>query len=197
MRALSRPAGCPSSRYGVVMLIVLALLMFEIVAPEADWARAILVALAGGALTVAVATSRARASIRHQRARVVGAISFVVVLGIATGVLSAAVTFAVVTVLIAAIPVTLVGGLLRLVREQGVHIQAVAGALALYLLGGLLFASAIALIAHVETGVYFTQGPHVSNGDACTTRSPCSPPPASATTRPPTASVMRLRCSRC
>jgi hypothetical protein len=109
----------PEFRYAVVMLIVLALVMFEIVAPDADWARAILVALAGGALTVAVATSRARASIRIQHARIVGAISLVVVLGIATGVLSVAVTFAVVTLLIAAIPVTLVGGLLRLVREQG------------------------------------------------------------------------------
>jgi hypothetical protein len=109
----------PEFRYAVVMLIVLALVMFEIVAPDADWARAVLVALAGGALTVAVATSRARASIRIQHARIVGAISLVVVLGIATGVLSVAVTFAVVTLLIAAIPVTLVGGLLRLVREQG------------------------------------------------------------------------------
>ena len=94
-----------------------------------------------------------------------GAISLLGVLGIATGVLSAAVTFAVVTVLIAAIPVTLVGGLLRMVREQGVHIQAVAGALAIYLLGGLLFATVIAFVAHVQNGAYFIQGSHVSNGD--------------------------------
>jgi len=43
----------PEFRYGVVMLIVLALVMFEIVAPDADWARVILVALAGSALIVA------------------------------------------------------------------------------------------------------------------------------------------------
>jgi len=155
----------PEFRYGIVMMIILALVIFEIVAPDADWARAVLVALAGGALTVAVATSRERASIRRQRARVVGGVSFLVALGIATGVLSAAVTFAVVTVLIAAIPVTLVGGLLRMVREQGVHIQAVAGALAIYLLGGLLFATVIAFVAHVQNGAYFIQGSHVSNGD--------------------------------
>ena len=67
--------------------------------------------------------------------------------------------------LIAAIPVTLGGGLLRLVRAQGVHIQAVAGALAIYLLGGLLFATVIAFVAHVQNGAYFIQGSHVSNGD--------------------------------
>jgi hypothetical protein len=154
----------PEFRYGIVMIVVLALVIFEIMAPDADWARAILAALAGGALTVAVATSQERAPIRRQRARVVGAISLVAVLGIASGVLSAAVTFAVLTVLIAAIPVTLVGGVLRVAREQGVHIQAVAGALAIYLTGGLLFASVIAFVAHVQDGAYFVQGTHVSNG---------------------------------
>jgi hypothetical protein len=151
-------------RYGLVALIVLALAIFEILAPDADWARAILVALAGAALTVAVATSRAPGSIRRKRARVVGGVSLLVVLGVATGVLSAAVTFAVLALVIALILITIVRGLLQLVREKGVHLHAVAGGLALYLLGGLLFASVIAFIAHVETGYYFVQGAHIPNG---------------------------------
>jgi hypothetical protein len=52
-----------------------------------------------------VAVATARGSIRRQRALVVGGISLFVILGVATGVLSAALTFAVVTVLIALIPV--------------------------------------------------------------------------------------------
>ena len=154
----------PEYRYGAVGLIVLTLTLFEIAAPDADWARAILVALAGAALTVAVATSRARGSIRRQRAGIVAGVSLLVVLGAATGVLSAAITFAALTVLIAVIPLTIAKGLLQLVRENGVHAHAVAGGLALYLLGGLLFASLIAFIAHVQSGAYFVQGPDVSNG---------------------------------
>jgi hypothetical protein len=155
----------PEFRYVIVLLIVLALVIFEIVAPDADWARAILVALAGAALIVAVATSRAPASTRARRVRVVGAISVVVVLGIATGIVPAGVTFAVAGVLIATIPVALAGGLRRLIRERGVRIHAVAGGLAIYLLGGLLFASVIAFVARVQNGAYFAQGPDVSNGD--------------------------------
>jgi len=34
-------------RYGVVFLVILGLLVFEVVAPDADWARAVAVALAG------------------------------------------------------------------------------------------------------------------------------------------------------
>ncbi|MBV8956802.1 MAG: hypothetical protein JO179_21880, partial [Solirubrobacterales bacterium] len=59
-------------RYGVVFLLIVTLLLFDIIAPEADWARSIVIALAGAALTVAVGTSRARGPIRRKRALVVG-----------------------------------------------------------------------------------------------------------------------------
>ena len=117
-----------------VLLLVLTLLLFEVLAPDADWARAIAVALAGGALMVAVATSRAHANVRRARTLAVGGGALVVVVGIATGILSAEVAFFVGTLLTACVPVALVGGLLRLIREEGVTAQAVAGALAIYLL---------------------------------------------------------------
>ena len=150
-------------RYGVVSLIILALLVFEIAAPDADWARAISVALAGGALTVAIATSRAPGPVRRRRASVAGGVALVVAAGTATGLLSPAITFAALTLFVAIIPITLVSGLLRLIREEGVTGQAVAGGLAIYLLAGLLFASVIAIVAHVQSGPYFTQGAHVPN----------------------------------
>ena len=158
--AAPRPAGF---RYGVVFLLVLALLLFEIVSPSADWARAIDVALAGAALAVAVATSRARASVRRERSLVVGGFALLVVIGIAAGLFDAAVTFLVVTLLVACIPGALVGGVVRLVRGAGVTVQVVAGALTIYLVIGLLFASIIAF-ANVESGPYFKQGV-VSSGE--------------------------------
>ncbi|HEY4825778.1 MAG TPA: potassium channel family protein [Solirubrobacteraceae bacterium] len=152
-------------RYGAVFAIVLALLLFQVLAPDADWARALSVALVGAALAVAVGTSRARGPVRRARALVVSGVAAIVVIGIAAGVLSTAAAFLVGTLLLASIPVALGGGLLRLIKTDGVTLQAVAGALAIYLLGGLLFASAISFCAAVQNGHFFTQGAHVSNGD--------------------------------
>jgi Ion channel len=155
----------PQFRFGAVFALVLTLVLFEIVAPADAWARAVDVSLAGGALTVAVATSRARAQVRRMRAWLVGGFAALVVIGIAAGLLGPAITFAVVTLLIFGIPVVLVGGLLRLMRTAGVTVQAVAGALTVYLVAGLLFASIIAFVATVESSPYFTQGKKVSNGE--------------------------------
>jgi hypothetical protein len=151
-------------RYGVVFLIVLVLLVFEIAVSDADWARAIDIALAGAALSVTVATSRERGEVRRRRAIIVGVVALAVVIAVASGLLSIAVTFLVFTFLLALVPVGLVGGLSRLVRTRGVTAQVVAGALAIYLLIGLLFASLIAFVGAVETGSYFKQAASVPNG---------------------------------
>jgi ion channel len=152
-------------RYGVVFALVLVTVVFEVLAPDADWARAVAIALVGAALTVAVATSRAGAQVRRARTFVVGGVALVVVLGIATGVVGASEAFLVGTLVVALVPVALGGGLLRLIRDKGVTVQAVAGALAVYLLVGLLFASAISFAAAVEGSSFFAQAGHVSNGD--------------------------------
>jgi hypothetical protein len=162
-RLLARDDGA-QFRYGAVFLVVITLAVFEILAPATSLARAFDVALAAGALTVAVATSRERGQVRRARASIVGGVAVVVVIGIATGGLHTGVTFAVVTVLVALIPVALAGGLLRLIRDRGVTIQVVAGALAIYVTVGLLFASFIAFVSHVQSG-YFAQRGIVSVGD--------------------------------
>jgi hypothetical protein len=157
----SREAGF---RYGAVFLLTLALLVFEIVAPEAAWARAVGVGLAGLALTLVVATSRARAGVRRARALAVGGAGIAAVILIGAGVVSKDVAFAIGGVLAAAIPATLAGGVLRLIREHGVTLRAVLGALTIYLSVGLLFAWAIAVIGAVDSAPYFDQ-PDVSHGD--------------------------------
>jgi hypothetical protein len=52
-----------------------------------------------------------------------------------------------------------------LIRTSGVTIQVVAGALTVYLVVGVLFASIIAFAATVESSPYFAQGKNVSNGE--------------------------------
>ena len=160
--------GAPPSgagfRFIIVFLLVLAQLVFEILSPDADWSRAVGIALAGAALSVAVTTSRERAQVRRARALLVAGLALLVVIGVAAGLLSTAVTYVIGTLVLAAIPITIGGGIIRLINEQGVTVQAVAGALAIYLLIGLLFASAISFVDAVEHGSYFKQTANAPNG---------------------------------
>jgi hypothetical protein len=149
-------------RYGVVFLLTLTLLVFVIVAPAANWARAVACALQWLALLTVVATSRTSSNVRRSLAIVLLGLTSFTVVGEAAGALSDAVLFAIGGLLSAAIPLALVGGLIRLVRLHGVTTQAVSGALTLYLLIGLVFAWVIGFVDKVEDVSYFAQTAHAS-----------------------------------
>jgi Ion channel len=149
-------------RFGAVFLLTLTLLVFVIVAPDADWSRATGCALQWLALLTAVATSRARSSVRRPAAVAILALTSFTVVGEAAGALPDAVLFAISGMLSAALPVALIGGLVRLVRARGVTPQAVTGALTLYLLLGLVFAWVIGFVAKVQTAPYFAQQANAS-----------------------------------
>jgi hypothetical protein len=144
-------------RYGVVFLLTLTLLVFVIVAPGENWSRAVGCALQWLALLTVVATSRASSNVRRPVAVVLLSLTSFTVAGEAAGALPDAVLFAISGLLSAAIPLALIGGLMRLVRAHGVTPQAVAGALTLYLLLGLVFAWMIGFAAEVGTAQYFAQ----------------------------------------
>ena len=55
--------------------------------------------------------------------------------------------------------------MLRLLRERGVTVQAVAGALAIYLSIGLVFAWIISFITHIDSAPYFAQHTNGTEGD--------------------------------
>ena len=145
-------------RYGAVLLLVLCLLVFVIVAPAGEWSRAVALALESAALVVAVATSRAGRRVRRARATAAALAGAVLVASMAAGVLPLPVSYALSGLLALAIPLSLVRGLVRLVRDQGVTLQAVAGALAVYLLTGLLFAWTIGVVTHLDSAPYFAGG---------------------------------------
>jgi hypothetical protein len=152
--AAERPA---EYRYGAVFACAAAALVFLVVAPAADWSRAVALALEGLALVVAVATSRARRDERRARATAVGAAAVLLVLGIAVGVVPTVLATALSALAGTAASFALVGGLIRLVREHGVTLQAVAGALAIYLQLGLIFAWTIGFVAHLDSAPYFAE----------------------------------------
>jgi hypothetical protein len=151
-------------RYGAVFLIVLVLVVFLVVAPDEGWARAVALALETAALTIAVATSRVRPAVRHRRAVVGLVVGVAVAIGVLTGIVSEAAVAALAALIALAIPIQLVGGLVRLVSRHGVTLQAVAGTLAIYLLVGLVFASTVGFVAHVDSGPYFAQGTDGTEG---------------------------------
>jgi hypothetical protein len=152
-------------RYGIVLLLVICVVVFVIVSPDSDAARAIAFALVGAALLVAIGTSRDRTVVRRRRIVVAGSTIVVITILTAAGLISVSITFAVAAVMTLAVPATLAGGLLRLVRERGATVQAVAGGLAIYLLLGLAFASVIGFVSDVESGQYFSQVAHTTASD--------------------------------
>jgi Ion channel len=159
MAAMPAAAGHPATyRYGAVGVLTSVLVFFLILAPAADWSRSVALALEGAALIVALATSREVAAVRRARAVVVAIVATVVIIATATGLVSLAVAFALGGALAVAVPCTLVGGLIRLIRSAGVTVQAVAGALAIYLLVGVVFAWLVAFVAHVDSRPFFAHG---------------------------------------
>jgi hypothetical protein len=144
-------------RYGIVLALAVLTVVFLIVAPDRAGSRAVALMLSGGMLVTVVATSRADPALRGTTSGTVA---------VATSVLAAAVVLHVVPpwvgstaagVLMIVTLVQLVRGVTRLLRDRGVTIQAVAGALAVYLLLGLLFAIAITVAARLGDGAYFAQ----------------------------------------
>jgi hypothetical protein len=152
-------------RYGIVFLLMLVLVVFVIAAPAANWSRAAAIALEGIALVFAIATARERQEVRRQRAAGVGLVMIVLILLAATGAASQQLIEAANVIITAAIPVVILGGLLRLLHERGVTVQAVAGALAIYLSLGLMFAWIIGFITHVDSTLYFAQHTNGTEGD--------------------------------
>jgi hypothetical protein len=150
-------------RFGAVFALTATLLLFAILAPSAAWSRAVGVLLSGATLFTVAATSGAP---RHNK-RVAG-ITILVVLIVATalsgsGVLSKTSTFIAAGVLtVLALP-ALVAGLFRLLRARGVTIQAVTGALAVYLMIGVVFSFAVGAVAEASSQPYFAQ-PGVGKG---------------------------------
>jgi hypothetical protein len=155
----------PKFRYPAVLVLTFVTTVFLIAAPAADWSRAIAVAVEGGALVLTVATSRERASVRRYWSIAIGVGMIGVVILIAVGLAPKWLTAAVAIVITAGVPVALVRGLVRLLRTEGVTLNAVAGSLAIYLSVGLLFAWIIGFITEVSNTPYFAQHPTVTDGD--------------------------------
>jgi hypothetical protein len=151
-------------RYGVVLGLTILAVLFSILAPDTQLGRAIGVLLQGATLLAVIVTAREDEWSRDSRgfaaaaigAAVIGLAVLVELKVVASWVASTAAATAVLTVL-----VILTRGIVRLIRERGVTVQAVAGALTTYLLIGLEFALMVRVIVGISNHQYFAQ---VTNG---------------------------------
>jgi hypothetical protein len=147
-----------SYRYAAVFVLSLTIVVFVISAPTGNWSHAVALALEFFALLVVIATSRQQREIRRTRVAVATVVAAALVILTGTEALPAGVTYGVGGLLVLVIPAALGRGLIRLFRARGVTAQAVAGALAIYLMVGLLFSSAIAVTAEISSKPYFANG---------------------------------------
>jgi Ion channel len=148
-----------------VFLLMLTLVVFLVAAPSATWAGALGISIGSVALLVAGATAHAPWATRPAVARLLAVVSAIVVAGIITGLVPRSLIATYGAVIAGAVPLVIMGGLWRLLRDRGVTLQAVAGALVIYLSLGLAFAWLITLIAQISTTPYFAQHTNGTLGD--------------------------------
>jgi hypothetical protein len=153
-----RPQAEAAYRYGAVLALALISVVFFIVAPERPLSRAIGLVLVASMLLVVVITGRGRAVLRGWAATIAALVAIGVGIAVAADGLPLWIGSGVGVVLIGGTLWELVTGLARMLRTQGVTIRAVSGALAVYLLFGLLIAQLVTVGAHIGDGDFFAQG---------------------------------------
>jgi voltage-gated potassium channel len=149
-----------SHRYGLVLVLIILPIAFSLAAPpDEGWARALTVVLFAVAIIVslAVAHAKRRMQLTAQAMLVLVAISAVIdaIVGSST---SGGVTRAVLGLLIALAPFALARGVIRHLRaERTVTLDAVYGAIAIYLLIGAFFATIDAAVGQLGSDPFFSQ----------------------------------------
>ncbi|HXB65781.1 MAG TPA: potassium channel family protein [Solirubrobacteraceae bacterium] len=149
--------GSARHRYGVVLGLTILAVLFSILAPETPVGRAVAILLQGLVLLSVIVTARDTRATRGTAGALT--IAAIVALAVLVGVelvprwVGAAGT----AIAVLAVLVVLTRGVARLVRERGVTVQAVAGALTTYLLIGLEFALVVRVAVGLSTQQYFAQ----------------------------------------
>jgi Ion channel len=153
--------------YGFVLVLILVSLVFQLAAPEADWARLLGLGLQGVALLAALRASRMNPIVLRLAAAVVLA-AVVAAAGalIGFGVLGATASRSLAVLLVALAPVAIARGTILDFREQGaVSLHTMFGVLCIYLLIGSLFAFIDGVVDSVGSTQFFAQTAHASVSD--------------------------------
>jgi hypothetical protein len=155
MRRAIRP---PEYGFGPLLAVILTSLVFQLAAPESDWARLVTIILQGATLLLALSVSGTRRELVHlSRLAVAVAIFGSAGVLVGTGELGTAAAKVVTLLLVALAPIAIAFGIYRHVREEhAVTIRTMFGVLCIYLLIGMLFSFLFSAIDHVGSTPFFT-----------------------------------------
>lgn len=145
-------------RYGVVLLFAFVSVVFFIVTPDRPATRVIGLLLMTTMLVVAVVTGRGGAVVRGWTTAGVAVFGLAAAIAVALEGAPAWLGAVVGCVVVVGTIAELVAGLARMLQRKGVTVQAVFGALAVYLLVGLFFALLVTSAAHIGSSDFFAQG---------------------------------------
>jgi hypothetical protein len=158
--------GIAGFRYGVVLLLILASLVFQLAAPDADWARLVTIVIQGLALLAALLASRVHPWVlRLATGAVVAAIVASAAALIGFGTLGPTAGRLIGALLVALAPISIARGVIQDVKANGISMHTMFGVLCIYLLIGSLFAFAYGFISSAGSGQFFAQ-----QGDTDTTK---------------------------
>ena len=148
-------------RYSLLLGLILALLAFQLAAPDGEAARFVSVVLQAITLIVAVVTSRAHRWVVRLTTIACAVIVFGGALAlVGTDELGADSGHVISFLLIALTPPVIVNGLLQHYREeQSITRETMFGVLCIYLLIGILFGTAFGVVQEISNDDFFTQGP--------------------------------------
>jgi hypothetical protein len=147
-------------RYGFVLLLILCSLVFQLAAPDEDWARLVAIVLQGATLVFALYASEARPAI----VRLATVVVALAVLGSSAALVGfgefGPTSGRIISVLLVALaPFAIATGVVRGVRAEGaVTLHTMFGVLCIYLLIGMLFALAYGLVGDAQSEPFFTSG---------------------------------------
>jgi ion channel len=146
--------GMTDYRYGVLLGMILTSLVFQLAAPEADWARLVTIALQGVTLLTALVASRVHPWIlRAATVAVCVAVLASAAVLIGFGELGPTAGRGITALMVALAPASIIRGVIVDVRKNGVTLHAMFGVLCIYL----LFAFFYGIVATAGSGGFFSQ----------------------------------------
>jgi hypothetical protein len=150
--------GMTGYRYGVLLIMILSSLVFQLAAPEADWARLVTIILQGITLLMALVASRAHPYVlRLATVAVCLAILSASAALIGFGSLGPTGARGITALLVALAPASIVRGVIVDVRDHGVTLHTMFGVLCIYLLIGTLFAFLYGIVGSLDSDSFFAQ----------------------------------------
>jgi hypothetical protein len=154
-------------RYSIVLGLILCALVFQLAAPEAEWARFVAICLQGATLIAALhAAGVHRWLQRLANAVVIVAVVVPAITLLGPGHIGPAPSRIIALLLVILAPGAIAVGIVRQVRDEGeVTLPTMFGVLCIYLLIGSAFAFSFGLVGDLASHPFFAAHPHASAAD--------------------------------